>query len=125
MKNQRILFWVSTGLFSAFMLFSAYNYLAVESVKASFAQIGFPDFFRIELGVAKLLGALALIIPVVPRTFKLFAYAGFIINLVSAYLLHISINDAITAFIPLTFISVILGLSYFSYTKLESARITG
>jgi putative oxidoreductase len=125
MKNQRLIFWISTGLFSAFMLFSAYNYLAVESMKAAFAHIGFPDYFRVQLGIAKLMGALALIIPGVPRLVKMFTYAGFTINLVSAFILHLTLGDSLSAFAPILFIGLILGLSYYSYNKLQSSVIIG
>jgi putative oxidoreductase len=120
MKKQRILFWVSTGVFSAFMLFSAYNYLAVEGMKAAFTEIGFPDYFRVELGIAKLLGAIVLLLPGIPKLAKQFAYAGFAINLASAYILHASLGDSLATFAPLVFVTLLLGASYYSYTRLKT-----
>ena len=66
MKKDNIIYWVTTGLIGAMMLFSAYNYFTNAEMKAAFVHLGFPDYFRIELGVAKIFGVLALLISAVP-----------------------------------------------------------
>lgn len=117
--KQKVIYWVSTGLFSVMMLFAAYNYFTDEMVKGAFVHLGFPDYFRVELAVAKLLGAAALLIPIVPRAFKHFAYAGFTINLVSAVIAHLSLGDPMSAWMPpLVFLGVLVG-SFVSYQKLN------
>lgn len=118
MKKHLILFWITTGLFSAFMLFSAYNYLATNQMKEAFEQFGFPDYFRVELGIAKLLGALALILPSVPRPFKIFAYVGFTINLVSAVIAHLGEGHPISSAVFPVVVLIVLGVSYYTYSKL-------
>ncbi|WP_192349729.1 DoxX family protein [Algoriphagus sp. Y33] len=87
MKNK-IIYWVATGLVSLMMLFSAYAYFSDPSVSEGFASMGFKDFFRIELGIAKLIGALVLLIPAVPKLIKEWAYAGFGITFISAFIAH-------------------------------------
>ena len=77
MKKDKIIYWVSTGLISAMMLFSAYAYFTSSQISEAFKHLGFPDFFRVELGSAKLLGALVLLIPQIPVKIKEWAYAGF------------------------------------------------
>lgn len=121
MKEYKILFWSTTGLFSAFMLFSAYSYLTAEEMKGAFAFLGFPDYFRIELAVAKFLGALALILPFVPKPLKTAAYIGFFINIVSAVVAHVA-NDY-HAYGMIAFAVVTLILSYYSYAKLQTAIV--
>ncbi len=104
------------------MLFSAYGYLTAPEIKGAFAGLGFTeDFFRIELAIAKLLGALALIIPFVPRGVKNFAYAGFTINLVSAIIAHVAKDYNAYGF--LIFSIVALALSYYSFSKLENLKL--
>ncbi|MBX9449951.1 MAG: DoxX family protein [Taibaiella sp.] len=49
---------------------------------------GFSRIFKIQLGTAKILGAVALLLPFVPKGFKQFAYAGFVINMMSATIAH-------------------------------------
>ncbi|MDR2122527.1 MAG: DoxX family protein [Flavobacteriaceae bacterium] len=118
MNTYKIIFWISTGLFSAFMLFSVYNYLTSEELKGAFTFLGFPDYFRIELAIAKLLGALALIFPFVPKPVKTAAYIGFTINIISAIVAHIAKDYH--SYGPIVFSVVVLALSYYSYVKLQS-----
>lgn len=122
MKNLRIIYWVSTILFSAFMLMSAYSYLTVPDMKGAFAGLGFTeDFFRIELALAKLLGALALLIPFAPKWLKNFAYAGFVINIISAIIAHVAKDYH--SYTMLVYSVVTLAASYYSFTKLENPTV--
>ena len=122
MNKNNVIFWVSTGLFSAMMLLSGFMYFTSGEAKSGLAHLGFPDYFRIELGTAKLLGALALLIPNLSKSVKLFAYAGFAINLVSAAIAHAASGDTVQAVItPLIFLGV-LGASYLYYIKQYDAR---
>ncbi|MFT3901739.1 MAG: DoxX family protein [Niabella sp.] len=119
MKKEKIIFWIATGIFSIMMLFTAYNYLTSPEMKAAFVHLGFPDYFRVELAVAKLLGALALLMPFAPNAFKQFAYAGFTINLISAAIAHASKGDPAQAvMMPLIFL-VLLIVSYIYFGKLK------
>ncbi len=45
MKKDKIIFWTTTGLVSAMMLFSAYSYLTNETMKNGFVHLGFPGYF--------------------------------------------------------------------------------
>jgi uncharacterized membrane protein YphA (DoxX/SURF4 family) len=106
----KIAYWVLTGLFGLMMLASGSMYLrAAPEVVEGFRHLGYPDYFRILLGIGKLLGAVALLVPVVPRTLREWAYAGFTINLVSASVSHYASGDAIgQAISPLVILGVLL-----------------
>lgn len=119
MKNYKTLYWITTILFSVFMLFSSYLYLGTDQIKNSFVGLGFPDYFRLELGIAKLLGAIALALPAVPRPIKGFAYAGFVINLVSALIAHLAVSDPVSTLVVPFLALIVLALSYQAYTKLD------
>ena len=120
-KTNKIIYWVSTGLFSAAMIFSGYGYLTAPGIEGAFAGLGFTeDFFRIELAIAKILGSLALIFPFVPKWMKNFAYVGFTINLVSATIAHIVMDYNAYSF--LVFSVIALALSYYSFMKLENRK---
>jgi putative oxidoreductase len=123
MKKEKLFFWVSTGVFSLSMLFSATMYLTVEEVKAGFAEhLGIPAYLRVELAVAKILGALTLLLPFIPKGLKYFAYAGFTINLISASVAHIALGDpAQQVVMPVVFL-VLLLVSFFCYMRLERGR---
>ena len=117
MKTTKILYWVSTALVSGMMLFAAFSYFTSPMAKTGFQHLGFPDYFRVELGVAKVLGAIALLLPWLPTKIKEFAYSGFIIVFVSAFIAHLSTGDSVQmAFGPLMAL-VFLGISYFYFNK--------
>ena len=118
MKNYRLIFWISTGLFSAFMLFSAFGYLTSKEMKAAFDHFGFPaDSFRIQLAVAKILGVAALALSFMPKTLKGMAYAGFTINLVSALIAHVA--NGYHSYGLIIFATITSVLSYYSYRKIQ------
>lgn len=117
MKKDNIIYWISTGLFAAMMSLSASMYFTSPEVKANFDKLGFQDAFRIELGVAKLLGALVLILPFFKGNVKEWAYAGFGITLISAFILHLSAGDPVSNTVaPLVFFGIMV-LSHVYYQK--------
>jgi putative oxidoreductase len=61
---RKVIDWVSTGLMGALSTFAGFAYLSGsrEAVKA-FANVGYPQQLRIILGLAKPLGAIALVVP--------------------------------------------------------------
>lgn len=121
MKRTKLIYWTSTALLGAMMLMSAYGYFTNEEVKAGFDHLGFPDYFRVELGTAKLLGALALLIPAVPKALKIFAYSGFALTFVSAFVAHLASGDPVGAAVfPLVMLGILaLSFSYWRRTPLE------
>lgn len=112
--KKNLIYWISTALFSLFMLFSAYGYFTDPTFKEAFAYLGYPDYFRIELGVAKLLGVLALLLPFLPRLLKGFAYAGFTINLIGAGIAHLAIGEGISSLTLIFVAALLLGVSFFT-----------
>jgi hypothetical protein len=98
MKTDAIIYWTTTGIICAVMAFSAINFSLSHPLAPggeSFSHLGYPDYFKIELTVAKALGVLALLIPSLPAGIKEFAYFGFGISLVSASIAHLSCGDGI------------------------------
>ncbi len=121
MKRDKIIYWITTGLFSAMMLMSGVMYLTRnEQVVQGFKTAGFPDYLIVFLGTAKLLGALALIIPMVWKKVKEWAYAGFLFNLLGAAWVHISTNTSPVS--PLIFL-VVLGISYWAWNKINGTKV--
>ena len=66
-KGITIGFWPVTALFCLQMGFTAYAQLLLPQVAGAFTHLGFPDYFRVELSVAKLLGVVLLLAPVPAR----------------------------------------------------------
>jgi len=99
------------------MLYTAYAYLANPALAQAFQHLGFPGYFRVELAVAKIAGAILLLAPVATRI-KEWVYAGFAFTFVSAFIAHSVSGDPVVARVMvLVFLSVLL-VSYISYNKL-------
>lgn len=120
MKTTKITYYITTGLLSVLMLFSAYAYLTNPDMKGAFQHLGFPDYFRIELAIAKLLAAFALWVPF--RLAKDVAYIGLSISFISATIAHSAAGDPISACIVPLVIFAILVLSYLTGRKLATAK---
>jgi hypothetical protein len=119
-KATVIAFWIATGLFCLQMSFTAYAQLRLPQVAEAFTHFGFPAYFRVELSWAKLLGVVALLAPV-PTRLKEWAYAGFAINLGSALIAHVAVGDGPEAWGYAAASSVLWGLSYVLWRRLEIA----
>ena len=121
--KNKIIYWIATGIVAAIMTWSAVNFSFNQQMKGAFAHLGLPDWFRVELSVAKLLGVLALIIPAMPGRLKEFAYFGFALTIVSACVAHISSGDGILRGLePLIFLGF-LTVSYLYYHKGEKVEL--
>lgn len=119
MKNYKITFWISTVLFSGLMLFSVVNYFTNKDTIASFEHLGFPAYFRIELAIAKLLGAIVLLVPFFGDKIKEWAYAGFAFTLISGSVAHAGVGDAVGLIIAPMIVSLLLLASYLSRIKIR------
>ena len=111
---MKYLYWGTTALLALLMAASGTMYFVSEGAAQTFARLGFPDYFRVELGIAKLLGAVALVTPV-PRAVKEWTYAGFAISFVSAVVAHAAVGDPVTALLPPIVAFGLLAASYVGY----------
>ena len=109
---KRTIYWITTAIVCSVMVFSAINFNLrnpLGPMKGAFAHLGLPDYFRIELTVAKILGVLALLMPNVPYKMREFAYFGFGITLISASIAHSSSGDSLMFIVdPLIFLSLLI-----------------
>jgi DoxX-like family len=116
-RGTMIAYWVFTGLFALQMGFTAYAQLSLPQVIPTFAHLGFPDYFRIELCAAKLVGLVVLLLPMAPAVFKEWAYAGFAIVLVSAVIAHLAVGDGVAAWSWAVGTFALEALSYLFYRR--------
>src|ERR1700732_2992399 len=109
--TRKIIYWVSTGLVAALSVFAGFAYLSGSSQAVDgFAHVGYPQQLRIILGIAKPLGAIAVLVPGLPKL-KEWAYAGFTFAWISAFVAHYLANDGTKAFMPLILL-LLLAVSY-------------
>lgn len=93
MKNTNIIYWIVTGLFAAFMLFSAIpDVLLTPEAKTFINALGYPDYFIRFIGVAKSLGAIAIVVPASFPRIKEWAYAGLFYDLIAAVISQFAVS---------------------------------
>ena len=117
MKKLNIAYWIVTALFAAFMASTAIPDIMMDPDAVVFInKLGYPDYFIPFIGVAKLLGAIAILIPGFPRI-KEWAYAGLAFDLIGAVYSVISVDglNSGMAFMILPFSFLIA--SYVLYHK--------
>jgi len=116
--TRKIIYWVSTGLVAALSIFAAFTYLSGSpQAVQGFAHVGYPQQLRIILGIAKLLGAITLVLPGFAKL-KEWAYAGFTFAWISAFVAHYLAKDGSVAFMPL----ILLLLLVISYVTRPASR---
>lgn len=115
MRTNQITYYITTTMMSLAMLFSTYAYLVKPELKQAFQHLGFPDYFRIELAIAKGLAAIGLWVPI--RVVKDASYAGLAISFVSAVIAHIALNDSTGHIMYPIVVLAILIVSYVTSMK--------
>lgn len=116
-KKQRVSYWVMTALFLLPMAGSGIPELLVggpASTAATIVHLGYPLYLMRILGLAKVLGAVA-IVTNRSRTLAEWAYAGYVFNLVGALASHLIVGDGPVAAAPAVMLALVLG-SYRLYS---------
>ena len=121
MGTTIFLFWVSTILFSGIMLMSGISAFKSPKIIDDFKMLGFPDYFRKQVAISKIAGALILLIPFLPGLVKEWTYTGFAILLASAIIAHFSIKDPIKLSVLPFVLLAILFVSYFALREIQIA----
>jgi DoxX-like family len=112
MKKTKTIYWIFTGLFAALMLFSSIpDILSSPEAVTFIGNLGYPKYFVPFIGIAKLLGVIAILIPGYPRI-KEWAYAGLAFDLIAATYSQIAVDGFA---LPMTFMLLPFGLCALSY----------
>jgi hypothetical protein len=122
MKKTNILFWTTTVIIFLFEGVVPALTSQTELAREGIRHLGYPAYFGPMLVVFKVLGALALLIPQVPKRVKEWAYAGFAFDFIAASVSHAAVDGAgILTFFPLFFL-LLLAVSYTTYHQ-RSKRV--
>ena len=118
MKKDKWIFWIATGIIVLFDGVMPVLSFQSDMAKEGIRHLGYPDYFGVMLTVFKVLGALALIIPAIPKRVKEWAYAGFAIDFISAFV-SVSVVEGIngSTFFPLVFLGFLI-LSYVYWNRI-------
>lgn len=126
MKNKKaakIAYWIFTILMIILMLFSAVSgFTKNPDGEAMMQHIGYPMNVLKLLGVAKILGVIAILVPGYPRL-KEWAYAGFVFDLTGALYAGLATGDPLLQWSFIIFGLILVFGSYFLYHKIRKGNI--
>lgn len=91
--KMKTTYWTTTLLTAIYLLWSAYSYLFSKSTIEGIKDLGFPDYFRIELAVLKVLAVIILLVPQIPIQIKEWAYVGIGLFYITAIVAHAAHKD--------------------------------
>jgi DoxX-like family len=119
MKKLNITYWIITALFSAFMIASSIGGLTLneQAVDYLHVKMGYPLYFIRMISVAKIVGAIAILLPFVPARVKEWAYFGLFIDLVAGLISFWAISDPVSIWAPMFLFIAVLIAAYTLHHK--------
>ena len=115
-KRNKIIYWIATIWLSLGMASTG----SVQLLKLkgdgpgsldSVTQLGYPAYFVTILGIAKILGVVALLIPKFPLL-KEWAYAGFFFMMFGAIYTHVAAGNSISEIFPSLLLLILTVISW-------------
>jgi len=92
-KRRQIWYWIITGILSFCIFFGGlFQALLLPDVITGFKPLGYPAYFIALIGIWKMLGVIAILLPKF-RLLKEWAYAGIFFTMTGAVISHIASND--------------------------------
>ena len=115
-KRNKIIYWIATAWLALGMLVTG----AVQLFKGKtgqggadmITQLGYPVYILTILGIWKILGVVALLIPKFPLL-KEWAYAGFFFAMSGAIFSHIAVGDPLKEIFPSLLLLVLTVVSWY------------
>lgn len=113
-KSHKIIYWIATALLAIGMLQSGiFAVLRTKQWIDLVTALGYPVYFLTILGVWKILGVIAILIPGFPRL-KEWAYAGFFFAMTGALFSHMACGDfAVKSIMGPSFQALFVVLSWY------------
>lgn len=124
MKKTKIVYWAITGLMAAFMLMASVpDVWGIPEAVEMFTHLGYPAYLLPFIGIAKILGVIAVLVPRFPRL-KEWAYAGLVFDLIGAIYSHISVGDPPGVWVFAVIALLLVTGSYFLYHKYDKPSLS-
>jgi hypothetical protein len=117
MKKTKIIYWTLTIIFAGFMAFTAIpDALLVPDAVKFMGHLGYPNYFTQFIGIAKLLGAIAIVIPGF-RLIKEWAYAGLFFDLIGATYANLMVDGASMIMVVMMVLLFAIGIGSYLYNR--------
>lgn len=121
-KRNKIIYWAVTIFLSFGMLAGGVQQmLQIGGYNEIIEQLGYPKYLLSILGVWKILGVIAILIPKFPLL-KEWAYAGFFFAMSGAAISHFSVGQPLIEAMPSLILLVVTILSW--YFRPESRKLS-
>jgi uncharacterized membrane protein YphA (DoxX/SURF4 family) len=100
MKTRKVAYWGTTTLLAlGFLAGGAYDLARSPSALQTLQHLGYPTYFAVLIGVWKISGAFAILVPGWPRLQE-WAYAGMFFDLSGAIVSHAAVGDGVGQWMP-------------------------
>jgi hypothetical protein len=86
------MYWIATGIIIVFEGVMPALTGTSEMARAGMEHLGYPEYFALMLATFKVVGVLALALPMVPKTLREWAYGCFVLELISATWSHAAVD---------------------------------
>jgi uncharacterized membrane protein len=112
-KRNKIIYWIATVWLAVAMLASGLQQIFhTKSFVDIVVPLGYPIYFLTILGVWKVLGVVAVLIPKFPIV-KEWAYAGFFFAMSGAMFSHIASGNSLKEIFPSLVLLILTALSWY------------
>ena len=113
-KKNKIIYWIATLWLALGMVSTGLVQLIKmkEEVDKTSIHLGYPSYFLTIIGVWKLSGAIAILIPKYPFL-KEWAYAGFFFVMTGAIFSHFSVRDEAKEYFGPTLLLILTIISWY------------
>ena len=120
-KRDKIIYWVTTGFLAFGMLANGFAQIFhTKGFVDIIGHLGYPEYFLSIIGVWKILGVIAILLPRF-RLVKEWAYAGFFFAMSGAALSHIALGDPLSEIAPSLVLLILVVVSW--YFRPEDRKI--
>ncbi|TKC09199.1 DoxX family protein [Pedobacter frigoris] len=124
-KTQKIIYWVATVWLALGMLSTGIVQLIKMKEEADMiTKLGYPLYFLTILGVWKILGVVAILVPKFPLL-KEWTYAGFFFTMSGAIFSHLAVGDGVKEFFGPALLLVLTFVSWYFRPAERKINSTG
>lgn len=120
MQREKRIYWVITIITMSLIVLPSY-FAPREYLIETIRRMQFPSYFGLELDILKIVGAIIILVPLIPVMFKEWSYVGFGILLLSASLAHWLVDGPAKGIAPLIPFAILCS-SYYYFRKLNYAK---
>ena len=122
-KRNKIIYWIATLWLSLGMVSTGIvQIIKMKEETEMMTHLGYPLYFLTILGIWKILGVIAVLIPELPLL-KEWAYAGFFFAMTGAIFSHFAVGDGAKEFFGPTLLLILTILSWYFRSQDRKVKV--